>query len=120
MPRRKEYKYDVFVSHSSRDKQWVRRFTEDLKHVGLKAWFDDEQIHCGDSISGTIRNALENSRIVVVLVTEASAKSDWVMIETAQALLGTELFPVMLEEVETRYPAKFNDLKWISLACPEP
>ena len=33
-------KYDVFLSYSFKDKQWVSEFVIALKKAGVKAWFD--------------------------------------------------------------------------------
>ncbi|MBN1506914.1 MAG: toll/interleukin-1 receptor domain-containing protein [Sedimentisphaerales bacterium] len=39
-----DFKYDVFLSHSSEDKPVVRPIAERLKKDGLKVWFDDGHV----------------------------------------------------------------------------
>lgn len=37
----KDYPYDVFLSHNSKDKPRVRRLAERLEKAGLRVWFDE-------------------------------------------------------------------------------
>ena len=43
--------YDVFLSHSARDKAIVRAVVERLKRDGLKVWFDEWVLKPGHSIT---------------------------------------------------------------------
>ena len=36
-----EFEYDVFLSHSAKDKAAVRPLAERLRKDGLKVWFDE-------------------------------------------------------------------------------
>ena len=42
--------FDVFLSHSSKDKAVVRSIGEQLRSDGLRVWLDDWEIHPGDNI----------------------------------------------------------------------
>ncbi len=53
------FAYDVFLSHSSKDKAVVCPLAERLRADGLKVWFDEWLLKPGDSIPATNRNALE-------------------------------------------------------------
>jgi hypothetical protein len=73
MPPSQEFRYDVFLSHSSKDKAVVRTVAERLRKDGLKVWFDDWEIRPGDSIPAKIEEGLEHSR-VLACPAEASAR----------------------------------------------
>ncbi len=45
-----EFQYDVFLSHSAKDKAVVRPLAERLRADGLKVWFDEWVLKPGDSI----------------------------------------------------------------------
>lgn len=51
--------YDVFLSHSSKDKAIVRDIAERLRKDGLKVWFDKWSIKPGNSIPSKVEEGLE-------------------------------------------------------------
>lgn len=55
------FQYDVFLSHSEKDKAVVRPLAERLRNDGLKVWFDEWEIKPGDSIQAKIKEGLEQS-----------------------------------------------------------
>jgi len=57
-----DFKFDVFLSHSSRDKAVVRGLAERLRGDGLRVWLDEWEIRPGDSIPAKIEAGLEHSR----------------------------------------------------------
>jgi hypothetical protein len=44
------FQFDVFLSHSSKDKPTVRAVAERLRADGLRVWLDDWQLRPGDNI----------------------------------------------------------------------
>ena len=53
-----EFPYDVFLSHSAKDKAVVRPLAERLRADGVKVWFDEWVLKPGDSIG---RNRLKTA-----------------------------------------------------------
>ena len=49
-----KFQYDVFLSHSAKDKAVVRAVAERLRKDGLKVWFNEWVLKPGDSISAKI------------------------------------------------------------------
>ncbi|HWA24586.1 MAG TPA: TIR domain-containing protein [Lacunisphaera sp.] len=74
-------KYDVFLSHSSRDKPVVRELAEWLRRDGLRVWFDEWEIKPGDSIPAKVEEGLEYSRILVLCMSANAFGSDWAQLE---------------------------------------
>ena len=64
-----EFPYDVFLSHSAKDKAVVRPLAERLRADGVKVWFDEWVLKPGDSIernqskTAKIEAGLERSRV---------------------------------------------------------
>ena len=58
------FEYDIFLSHSSKDKAVVRDVAERLRRDGLKVWFDEWVLKPGDSIPAKIEEGLERSRVL--------------------------------------------------------
>ncbi|HRX54654.1 MAG TPA: toll/interleukin-1 receptor domain-containing protein [Verrucomicrobiales bacterium] len=59
-----DFAYDVFLSHSSKDKTVVRDLAERLRQDGVKVWFDEWVLKPGDSIPAKIEEGLERSRVL--------------------------------------------------------
>ena len=72
-----EFKYDVFLSHSAKDKAEVRPLAERLRKDGLKVWFDEWVLKPGDSIPAKIEEGLEHSRVLVLCMSANAFGSDW-------------------------------------------
>ena len=71
-------KYDVFISHSSEDKDEVARpLAEALQKLGLKVWYDEFTLKIGDSLRRSIDNGLANSQIGLVILSPSFVKKDW-------------------------------------------
>jgi len=76
-----EFQYDVFLSHSSKDKVVVRPLAERLRQDGLKVWFDEWVLKPGDSIPAKIEEGLEHSRVLVLCMSGDAFGSDWTQLE---------------------------------------
>ncbi len=76
-----EFEYDVFLSHSAKDKPVVRELVARLKRDGVRVWFDEEQIKPGDSIPAKIEEGLEHSRVLVLCMSAHAFASDWSQLE---------------------------------------
>jgi len=76
-PTNTEFTYDVFLSHSSRDKLHVRELARRLKADGVKVWFDEWEIQPGDPIPVRIEAGLSASRVLVFVISKHSLGSDW-------------------------------------------
>ncbi len=77
-----DFKYDVFLSHSSKDKAVVRTIAERLRTDGIRPWLDEWEIKPGDSIPAKIEEGLEQSRVLVLAMSENAFGSDWVTLES--------------------------------------
>lgn len=75
------FKYDVFLSHSAKDKKTVREVAKRLKADGLRVWFDEWEIEAGDSILAKIEEGLEHSRVLVLCMSAHAFGSDWAQLE---------------------------------------
>ncbi len=90
----------VFISHSSKDDDFVRELRELLADHGLGAWIDSRELRGGDPLPTEIRAAIENAPAYVVVVSPASLQSAWVGKELRHALdvqrqRGRDRYPVI-------------------------
>lgn len=91
----------IFLSHSSRDKHFVRRLADELKRAGIEIWFDEVDLRIGDSLA-RIKHDIGECQGVIVAVSKASGESIWVRheVEVARAIDGMRILPILLDGPE--------------------
>src|ERR1043165_8475511 len=98
------FKYDVFLSHNSRDKPRVRTIAERLREAGLNVWFDEWNIPLGAMIALEVDKGLEESRVLVLCISQSALNSGWVALERSTAIHrdpsneGRRFIPILLED----------------------
>jgi len=71
-------RYDVFISHASEDKDAiVRPLANSLQSEGLRVWYDDFELRIGDSLRRKIDQGLANSRVGLVVLSQAFIAKGW-------------------------------------------
>ncbi len=96
----------VFVSHSSKDKVFVRMLVADLQDMGLDVWFDEAELDVGDSIVSRISAAIRDTNYLIVVLSKNSAVSPWVDQELNAALMrqlsnsGMMVLPIRIDDCE--------------------
>ncbi|WP_457350804.1 SUMF1/EgtB/PvdO family nonheme iron enzyme [Roseateles sp. P5_D6] len=68
----------IFLSHSHKDKPFVRRLAADLQAHGVRVWVDEAEMMIGDSLVAKIGEALETMSFVGAVLSVHSVKSPWV------------------------------------------
>jgi hypothetical protein len=97
----------IFLSYAPSDRQLAETLAKDLSAAGFAVWSDQEALP-GDNWARKVGEALEESEAMVVIVSPAAAKSEWVRREVEFALgsprYAGRLIPVI---------AKPTDEMWI-------
>jgi len=75
------YQYDVFLAHSSKDKDFVRLLDRRLRAVGIRTFFDETEIPWGGNIPTTVEQAVDNSRHLILVLSPEAVESEWVDLE---------------------------------------
>ena len=102
--------FDVFVSHSSRDKEVAERLAVALSVQGYSVWFDAWELLAGQNIVDAVYKGITASRFMVVLLSKQSVQSQWVISEftaaRSQEIKAREviILPVMIEACEIPGP----------------
>src|SRR5437868_9247470 len=86
-------RWNLFLSYSSADREKADVIIKDLESAGLTVWYDRKQIIGGDRIREKIADGIRFSDAVLILASEASLKSRWVL---------NELDAAMIREIEER------------------
>ena len=97
---------NVFISHSSLDKEFATRLSEDLREFGHDPWLDEWEIHVGDCIPTRISEGIEQAQYMVLVLTRSAVESEWVDREWKAKYWqevesgSTSVLPVLLEDCE--------------------
>jgi TIR domain len=83
----------VFISHSSKDKKFVRTLKDDLNENGIETWVDEDELSYGDKLVEKLEFALDYSSHFVIILSSTSVNSDWVRLELKKAfsLIGDSI-----------------------------
>jgi len=101
---KEDFTFDVFLSHSSKDKAVVRALADRLRSDELKVWFDEWEIKPGDSVPAKLEEGLEHSRVLVLCMSANAFGSDWAQLET-----GTFRFRDPLNKDRRFIPLRIDD-----------
>ncbi len=96
----------IFISHASKDKNFVDRLVSDLAAHGVPVWYDKLDVRLGDSTPGKINSGISEAKYFLIVLSPAAVKSKWVQEELNAALMrqvasaGTFLIPVLVEDCD--------------------
>jgi uncharacterized protein YjbI with pentapeptide repeats len=99
--------YSCFISYGGKDERFARRLHSRMREAHLRVWFAAEDIKGGDKIHEQIETAIRVFDKVLIVLSEASLQSEWVMTELRKARKAErqtgerKLFPVRLVDFET-------------------
>ena len=90
---------DIFISYASEDRERVRPLAEALSRQGWSVWWDRD-ISTGSRFHRVIDEELAAARCVLVVWTNQSIESDWVIEEAQDGKDREILVPVLLDRVK--------------------
>jgi hypothetical protein len=68
----------AFISHAAEDKEEVARpLAHELTRLGLRVWYDDYELHVGDSLRRRIDDGLARSRFGIVVLSPSFFAKNW-------------------------------------------
>src|SRR5260370_8171668 len=76
-----QFSFDVFLSHSSKDKAVVRPLAERLRADKLRVWFDEWEVRPGESLPAKIEEGLLRSRVLVLCMSASAFGSAGAQLE---------------------------------------
>ena len=77
----------AFLSHASEDKDIVRKLAADLEIAGIKVFYDEWDIRCGDSIRQRIDSGLNECTHFIAIISKSSLSKAWVNAEIDAAFI---------------------------------
>src|ERR1700693_2815369 len=71
----------VFLSHSTKDKQFVQTLAAELEGEKIKPWLCEIDIEFGDNFVAEIEEGLRDADLTVLFWSPEAARSDWTQLE---------------------------------------
>jgi hypothetical protein len=108
--------HDVFISHASKDKRIADAICEELESSGLKCWIAPRNISKGEDWTKAIRDAIESSRLLLLVFSENANAAAHIEREIANAYYtGRAIVPFRLAKALPRRDFLFylNNARWI-------
>src|SRR5262249_45975462 len=101
---------DIFISYSSTDRDQVRMLAAFLESEGYTVWWDHNLVG-GDSFRRRILEELTKARAAIVVWTENSIHSEWVLAEASQARKDRKLIAVRASSLPAeQIPLPFGEV----------
>lgn len=118
-----EAKYDVFISHASKDKiGYVNALRSEIKKLGVEVFYDKDVIEWGDNWKEAILDATAQCEFAIVVISENFFGREWTERELSeflhrqndsnQKIVLPLLYNVSPKEVINRYPF-LEDIQYI-------
>ena len=104
---------DVFVSYAQKDRARAEQVANALRAAGWEDVWWDAHLHVGSHVRSEIERQLHAARCVLVLWSEASIKSDWVIDEAQDGKNRAVLVQALIEDVQP--PHGFRGIHWADL-----
>ena len=108
---------DLFVSYASADCERVAALVQRLEQLGFSVWWDRDIAH-GQNFHRVIEQALDQAKCAIVVWSEKSVDSEWVVNEASSAHKRGAMVPVLIDAVEA--PLAFRHLQTADLRDENP
>jgi type VI secretion system protein VasG len=114
----------VFISHSTRDREFVEREIIGLLHEhGIESWYSRDDIRPTDTWERTILRGLKSCDWFLLVMSGQSAQSEWVKDEVNWAIVERpdRIIPVLIEDCESSdFHIRMSRIQHVDLREPTP
>lgn len=76
---------NLFLSHNSVDKPFVKKLARDLKKLGVTVWVDEWEIQVGESLTWKIEAGIRENEYLGLVLSPDALQSEWVKSEISAA-----------------------------------
>jgi len=109
----------VFLSYSHQDQKYADLLTKHLSEAGHDVWQDKLNLKLGDNLIEKVNQGIKEAQALIVIVSESSLRSKWVMHEFSALALGDlssesrKVIPVLIDS--TSVPSYLSKYLYIDL-----
>jgi DNA-binding beta-propeller fold protein YncE len=113
--------HDVFISYSSEDKTVADAVCATLESRKIRCWIAPRDVTPGQAFAASLINAVKSSRVMVLVLSEDSNQSQYVLRELNEAVdKGIPIIPFRIEDVDPSEELRFyiKSLHWLDAMDP--
>ncbi|MFN2596224.1 MAG: toll/interleukin-1 receptor domain-containing protein [Pyrinomonadaceae bacterium] len=113
--------HDVFISHSSKDKQVADAACARLEAEGLRCWIAPRDIMPGADWGEAIVDAISGSRVMVIVISANAVASQQIKREAERAVnKGVVIIPFRVEDVQLSKSLEYfiSSTHWLDALTP--
>jgi TIR domain len=113
--------YDVFISHSSKDRLTANAVCNRLESAGIRCWIAPRDIIPGEGWSEAIMRGIDASKVMVLVFSENANTSAHVRREVAHACdHEITVIPMRIRDVTPKESLKYylDELHWLDALTP--
>ncbi len=90
---------DIFISYKSDEEAYAKHVRDVLEANGISCWMAPDSIPAGSNYMNQIPKAIDECKIMILLVSEKSQHSTWVKNEFSQAITkGKHIIPYVIQD----------------------
>jgi len=78
--------FKVFLSHSTKDKEFVEKLAAAPRHEGIEPWLCEMDMIPGDNFVARIEEGLSTADLTILIWSPESARSAWTKVEWTSVL----------------------------------
>src|SRR5690242_6669005 len=91
----------IFISYSRKDVNFTKKLADSLSHYGFDVWIDLEDINAGSKWSDAIQQGLDETAVMLVIISPDSMASENVKDEWQYFLdLKKPVIPILLRSAK--------------------
>ena len=113
--------HDVFISYSSKDKTVADAVCATLESRKIRCWIAPRDVPPGKPYAASLVNAISESRVFVLVLSEGSNQSSHVLREVGEAVdNGIPILPLRIENVEPSQEMRYyiKSIHWLDAMTP--
>lgn len=113
--------HDVFISYSTQDKSIADAVCAKLEGKKIRCWIAPRDVPPGQPFASSLINAINNSKLMVLILSSGSNQSQHVLREVGEAVeSGIPIIPLRIEDVEPTEEMRYyiKTLHWLDAMSP--
>lgn len=110
----------IFISYAEKDKEIANTILDRLQQAGFEPWNTPIESDSLNSLKSAIRNRIDSSDYIIILISQAALDSAWVQYEMEQAVSKEwsqrEIMVLPIKIEQCKLPSYLKKFQWLDLS----